>query len=92
MSRYVATTTTEDRERQTFVLEGNVTIDEVFELARRRERGYSTHGYLDRLSGGHRVFSLTISRDESVEPEKKDMATEMLKEMTKQSPEAGDLQ
>jgi hypothetical protein len=84
MSRYVATTTTEDRERQTFVLEGNATIDEVFDLARLRERGYSTGGYLDRLAGGQRVYSLTISRDESVEPEKKKNMAELLGQETPQ--------
>lgn len=91
MARYVATSTNDNDERQTFVLEGSTTIDEVFELARRRERGYSTHGYLDRLAGGHRVFSLMINRDESVEPEKRDIASEMVKEM-QQTSETGDLQ
>jgi hypothetical protein len=43
----------------------------------------------DRLEGGLRVFSLTISRDESVEPQKRDLASEMVKAM---NPQDRDLQ
>jgi hypothetical protein len=65
--RYVASTK-DDESQQTFVFDGTMTLDDVFAHIAERTRGGSFGTMARRLKGGHKVFNLSISRDESTEP------------------------
>ena len=65
-ARYVITT--KDDHQQTFVLDGGTTLDDMFKHVADRMRGGSFADVAARMSGTYRVFSLSVSRDESAEP------------------------
>ncbi len=67
-ARYVATAKEGDDCQQTFVFDGTMTLDQVFAHVAERGRGGGFAAIADRLSGKHKVFSLSISHDESCEP------------------------
>ena len=67
-ARYVATIKEGDDCHQTFVFDGTTTLDELFASIAERSRGGGFAAIADRLSGKHRVFRLSISRDQSSEP------------------------
>jgi hypothetical protein len=62
-SRYVATI-----DDQTFVIDGAMTLDDVFEHVAKRVRGGSIFDLEEQRLGTHKIFNLKISRDESAEP------------------------
>jgi hypothetical protein len=65
-ARYVATT--KDESQQTFIFDGTTTLDEVFTHVAQHTRGGSLATVLDKLRGTHKIFNLSVSRDESIEP------------------------
>jgi hypothetical protein len=67
MARYVVTNTRRD-DRQTFVCEGDMTLDAIFEHAAAREGGQRSAPTLAPSSAKRRVFKLVISQGELTAP------------------------